>query len=174
MATKENQPQVQNNKHLIILSVLSLRTCFCNTLQYHEMRTATSLLTFNQKIVQHCKKLLIRLASSGPKRHYRHLKLNKASSSSAASASSSGKKATRVVSSFFLTFQKKKQKKEKMNRLNELGSFSDSVCDKKAESRKKAFPSSLKTSCISQGKAHSQKVSQDLDAPRDSTSAFLP
>ncbi|KAG2320664.1 hypothetical protein Bca52824_013877 [Brassica carinata] len=135
------------------------------------MRTTTSLLTFNQKIVQHCKKLLIRLTSSRPKRHYRHLKLHKASCSS---SSSSGKKATRVVSSFFLTFQKKKQKKEKMKRLNELRSFSDSVSDKKAESRKKAFPSSLTTSCIGQGKAHSQKVSQDLDAPRDSTSAFLP
>ncbi|KAF8107813.1 hypothetical protein N665_0116s0020 [Sinapis alba] len=135
------------------------------------MRTTTSLLTFNQKIVQHCKKLLIRLTSSRPKRHYRHLKLHKASSSSSLS---SGKKATRVVSSFFLTFQKKKQKKEKMKRLNELRSISDSVTDKKAESKKKAFPSRLTTSCIGQGKAHSQKVSQDLDAPRDSTSAFLP
>lgn len=134
------------------------------------MRTPTSLLTFNQKIVLHCKKLLIRLTSNRPRRHYRHLKLHKTSSSS----SSSEKKPTRVVSSFFLTFQKKKQKKEKIKRLNELRSFSDSVSDKKAESRKKAFPSSLKTSCIGQGKAHSQKVSQDLDAPRNSTTAFLP
>lgn len=119
--------------------------------------------------MQRCRKLLIRLTSSRPKRHYRHLKLHKPSSSS------SGRKATRVVSAFFLTFQKKKQKKEKMKRLNELRSFSDSVSDKKAESRKKGFPSSLTTSCIGQGKkAHSQKVSQDLDAPRDSTSAFLP
>ncbi|RID53357.1 hypothetical protein BRARA_G00758 [Brassica rapa] len=133
------------------------------------MRATTSLLSFNQKIMQHCRKLLIRLTSSRPKRHYRHLKLHKPSSSS---SSSSGKKTTRVVSSFFLAFQKKKQK---MKRLNELRSFSDSVSDKKAESRKKAFPSSLATSCIGQGKkAHSQKVSQDLDAPRDSTSAFLP
>ncbi|CAG7901601.1 unnamed protein product [Brassica rapa] len=137
------------------------------------MIATSSLLTFNQKIMQHCRKLLIRLTSSRPKRHYRHLKLHKPSSSS--TSSSSGKKTTRVVSSFFLAFQKKKQKKEKMKRLNELRSFSDSVSDKKAESRKKAFPSSLATSCIGQGKkAHSQKVSQDLDAPRDSTSAFLP
>ncbi|CAN7049680.1 unnamed protein product [Brassica rapa subsp. trilocularis] len=137
------------------------------------MIATSSLLTFNQKIMQRCRKLLIRLTSSRPKRHYRHLKLHKPSSSS--TSSSSGKKTTRVVSSFFLAFQKKKQKKEKMKRLNELRSFSDSVSDKKAESRKKAFPSSLTTSCIGQGKkAHSQKVSQDLDAPRDSTSAFLP
>lgn len=133
------------------------------------MIATSSLLTFNQKIMQRCRKLLIRLTSSRPKRHYRHLKLHKPSSSS------SGRKATRVVSAFFLTFQKKKQKKEKMKRLNELRSFSDSVSDKKAGSRKKGFPSSLTTSCIGQGKkAHSQKVSQDLDAPRDSTSAFLP
>ncbi|CAH8298828.1 unnamed protein product [Eruca vesicaria subsp. sativa] len=134
----------------------------------------SSLLTFNQKIVLHCKKLLVRLSSSRrPKRHFRHLKLSKASSSSSLS---SGKKPNKVVASFFLTIQKKKQKKEKMKRLNELESFSGSATDKKkAESRKKgAFPSSLKTSCLRQGKAHSQKVSQDHDAPRDSTSAILP
>ncbi|CAH2034342.1 unnamed protein product [Thlaspi arvense] len=138
-----------------------------------------SLVTFNQKIMRRCKKLLIRITRSCPRRHYRHLKLQKASSptSSSSSSSSSGKQVNRVLASFFLSFQKKKQKKEKMKRLNELRSFSDSVSETKVsntESRKKVFPSSLTPSCHGQGKAHSQKVSQDHDAPRNSTSSFLP
>ncbi|ESQ33917.1 hypothetical protein EUTSA_v10009457mg [Eutrema salsugineum] len=139
------------------------------------MRTTASLVTFNQKIMQRCKKLLIRITRSCPRRQYRRLKLQKGSSSS--SSSSSGKQVTRVLASFFLSFQKKKQKKEKMKRLNELRSFSDSVSEKKAsnhESRKKVFPSGLTPSCLGQSKAHSKEVSQDHDARRDSTSTFLP
>uniref|UniRef100_A0A1J3JLG8 Uncharacterized protein n=1 Tax=Noccaea caerulescens TaxID=107243 RepID=A0A1J3JLG8_NOCCA len=141
------------------------------------MRATSSLVTFNQKIMLRCKKLLIKITSSCPKRHYRHLKLEKSSSTSS-SSSSAGKKTTRVMASFFLSFQKKKQKKEKMKRLNEVRSFSGSVSERTAsnppKSRKKVFPSRLTPSCLGQGKARSQKVSQDLDAPRDSTSSFLP
>lgn len=128
-----------------------------------------ALVTFNQKIMRSCKNLLTRITRSCPRRHYRHLKLQKASSSS----SSSGKQATKVLTSFFLSFQKKKQKKEKMKRLNELRSFSDAVSESKTscpESRKKVFPSRLTPSWLCQGKAHSQEVSQEHDAPRDSTS----
>ncbi|CAA7030646.1 unnamed protein product [Microthlaspi erraticum] len=136
--------------------------------------TSDSLVTFNQKIVLRWKKLLIKITSSCPKRHYRHLKLEKSPSTSSSSSPPSGKKATsRVMASFFLSFQKKKQKKEKMKRLNDLRSFSDSVSERTA-SRKKVFPSRLTPTCLGQGKAGSQKVSQDLDAPRDSTSSFLP
>ncbi|EOA37333.1 hypothetical protein CARUB_v10011041mg [Capsella rubella] len=139
------------------------------------MRATASLVTLNQTIMRRCKKLLIRITKSCPRRHYRHLKLQKDFSSS--SSSSSGKKATKVLASFFLYFQKKKQKKEKMKRLNELRSFSDAVSERKAwkpESKKKVFPSSLTPSWLGQGKAHSQDVSQGHDPPRDSTSAFLP
>lgn len=135
------------------------------------MRATSSLVTFNQKIMQHCKKLVIRITRSSPRRHYRHLKLQEDSSSS--SSSSSRKQATKVLASFFLSFQKKKQKKEKMKRLNELRSFSDAVAERKA-SNKKVFPSSLTPSCLCQGKAHSQEVLQGHDPPRDSTSPFLP
>ncbi|XP_010460733.1 PREDICTED: uncharacterized protein LOC104741546 [Camelina sativa] len=138
------------------------------------MRATGSLVTFNQKIMRRCKNLLIRITKSCPRRHYRHLKLEKDSSSSSSSSSSSGKKATKVLASFFLSFQKKKQKKEKMKRLNELRSFSDAVSDRKAsnttESRTKVFPSNLTPSWLCQG----QEVSQGHDPPRDSTSAFLP
>lgn len=137
------------------------------------MRATSSLVTFNQKIMLRCKKLLIKITSSCPKRHYRHLKLEKSSSTSSSSPSSSGRKTTRVMASFFLSFQKKKQKKEKKKQ-----SFSGSVSERTAsnppKSRKKVFPSRLAPSCLGQGKARSQKVSQDLDAPRDSTSSFLP
>lgn len=133
------------------------------------MRATASLLTFNQKILLCCKKLLVRITRSCPRHHYRHLKFQKASSSS-----SSGKRVNKVSSSFFLSFQKKKQKKEKMKRLNELRSFSDAVSERKAsnhESRKKVFPSNPALSCLGQGK---QEVSEDQDPRRDSTSAFLP
>ncbi|KFK44788.1 hypothetical protein AALP_AA1G303200 [Arabis alpina] len=130
------------------------------------MRATASLVKFNQNILLRCKKLLVRITRSCPRRHYQHLKLQKAS------PSSSGKRVNKVLSSFFLSFQKKKQKKEKMKRLNELRSFSDAVSERKS-SRKKVFPSTLTMSCLGQGKPHSQEVSQDQDARR-STSAFLP
>ncbi|XP_010478324.1 PREDICTED: uncharacterized protein LOC104757292 [Camelina sativa] len=141
------------------------------------MRATGPLVTFNQKIMRRCKNLLIRITKSCPRRHYRHLKLEKDSSSSSSSSSSSGKKATKALASFFLSFQKQKQKKEKMKRLNELRSFSDAVSERKTsktESRKKVFPSNLTPSWLCQGKTHSQEVTQGHDPPRDSTSAFLP
>ncbi|CAN8313610.1 unnamed protein product [Cochlearia groenlandica] len=137
------------------------------------MRATLSLLTFNQKIMLRCKKLMIKITRSCPGHHYRHLKLRKASSSS-----SSSRKGTRVLATFFKSFQKKKkQKNEKIKRLNEHMSFSDSISEKKTsnpESKKKVFPSSLTPTCLGQGKARWQRVTQDQDAPRDSTSTFFP
>ncbi|XP_010509771.2 PREDICTED: uncharacterized protein LOC104786132 [Camelina sativa] len=147
-----------------------------------EMRGAESLVTLNHKILRPCRKLLIRISKSCPRRHNRHLKLKKASPSS--SSGSSGNKVTKVVALFFLSFHKKKQKKEKMKRLNELRSFSHAVSDQKKvpnkESNKKVFPSRLTMSWLGQGKGNgnnnnTQEVPQDHDArSRDSTSAFIP
>ncbi|ESQ52029.1 hypothetical protein EUTSA_v10017387mg [Eutrema salsugineum] len=143
------------------------------------MRGAESLVTLNHKILRPCRKLLIRITKSCPRRHNRHLKLKKASSSS----NSSGNKVTKVVALFFLSFHKKKQKKEKMKRLNELRSFSHAVSDQKKKkvqnqesSKKKVFPSRLTMSWLGQGKGNSntQEVPQDHDPRRDSTSAFIP
>lgn len=144
-----------------------------------EMRGAESLVTLNHKILRPCRKLLIRITKSCPRRHNRHLKLKKASSSS---STASGNKVTKVVALFFLSFHKKKQKKEKMKRLNELRSFSHAVNDQKKkapkqESSKKVFPSRLTMSWLGQGKGNNnntQEVPQEHDARRDSTSAFIP
>lgn len=141
------------------------------------MRGAESLVTLNHKILRPCRKLLIRITKSCPRRHNRHLKLKKASSSS---TTASGNKVTKVVALFFLSFHKKKQKKEKMKRLNELRSFSHAVSDQKKapkqESSKKVFPSRLTMSWLGQGKGNNntQEVPQEHDARRDSTSAFIP
>ncbi|CAA7019055.1 unnamed protein product [Microthlaspi erraticum] len=154
------------------------------------MRGASSLVTLNHKILRPCRKLLIRISKSCPRRHSRHLKLKKASSSS---STSSGNKVTKVVALFFLSFHKKKQKKEKMKRLNELRSFSHAVSDQNKKkkkkkkkknattqesSKKKVFPSKLTMSWLGQGQGkgnNTQEVPQDHDAAsRDSTSAFIP
>ena len=147
------------------------------------MRGSASLVTLNHKILRPCRKLLIRITKSCPRRQTRHLKLKKASSSSSRKP---GNKVTKVVALFFLSFHKKKQKKEKMKRLNELRSYSHAVSDQKKtkkkasadqeSSKKKVFPSRLKMSWLGQGKGtnNTHKVPQDQDPRRDSTSAFIP
>ncbi|KAF2612076.1 hypothetical protein F2Q70_00008324 [Brassica cretica] len=143
------------------------------------MRGSASLVTLNHKILRPCRKLLIRITKSCPRRQTRHLKLKKASSSS--SSRKPGNKVTKVVALFFLSFHKKKQKKEKMKRLNELRSYSHAVSDQKKasdqeSSKKKVFPSRLKMSWLGQSKGtnNTHKVPQDQDPRRDSTSAFIP
>ncbi|KAF8100995.1 hypothetical protein N665_0212s0036 [Sinapis alba] len=148
------------------------------------MRGSASLVTLNHKLIRPCRKLLIRITKSCPRRRQtRHLKLKKASSSS----TKSGNKVTKVVALFFLSFHKKKQKKEKMKRLNELRSFSHNVSDQKKKkkkkkkgsnqesSKKKLFQSRLTISWLGQGKGNNtHEVPQDHDPRRDSTSAFIP
>ncbi|CAF2122712.1 uncharacterized protein LOC103857527 [Brassica rapa] len=145
------------------------------------MRGSASLVTLNHKILRPCRKLLIRITKSCPRRQTRHLKLKKASSSS---SSKPGNKVTKVVALFFLSFHKKKQKKEKMKRLNELRSYSHAVSDQKKtkkkaskqeSSKKKVFPSRITMSWLGQGKGNNtHEVPQDHDPRRDSTSAFIP
>ncbi|KAJ4871848.1 Uncharacterized protein Rs2_46512 [Raphanus sativus] len=148
------------------------------------MRGSSSLVTLNHKILRPCRKLLIRITKSCPRRQTRHLKLKKASSSS---SSKPGNKVTKVVALFFLSFHKKKQEKEKMKRLNELRSFSHAVSDQKKKkkkkkasdqesSKKKVFPSRLTMSWLGHGKSNNNthEVPQDQDPRRDSTSAFIP
>ncbi|CAH8377777.1 unnamed protein product [Eruca vesicaria subsp. sativa] len=142
------------------------------------MRGSASLVTLNHKILRPCRKLLIRITKSCPRRQTRHLKLKKASSST-----KSGNRVTKVVALFFLSFHKKKQKKEKMKRLNELRSYSHAVSDQKKKKKasnqeprkKKVFTSRLTMSWLGQGKGNNtQEVPQDQDPRRDSTSAFIP
>ncbi|CAN7061794.1 unnamed protein product [Brassica rapa subsp. trilocularis] len=126
------------------------------------MRGNASLVTLNHKILRPCRKLLIRITKSCPRRHNRHLKLKKPSSST---TTNSGNKVTKAVDLFFRTFHKKKQKKEKMKRLNELRSFSHAVSDqqKKTSNQEESFP--VKTHNVlarSRGRVTTRKKSRKI------------